>query len=997
MSKNDWRRTLSGLGLTLASLTLLGALVVLCTLGQVEIGTFNAIDKYFRAFLLWTRLPGTSLQVPWFPAGGAVGLLLLINLGAVMLWRLQRVRSKAGIWLIHTGLALFVVGEFATGMMAVETNMAIEEGQSLDFTEAHRRDELIVVDETDSAVDTVYAVRQEALRDGAVLSHPGWPFKLKVISAFANAEVGPRPSGAAAPPSLADRGVGAMVVLRPLPPVSRDDERNMPAAYVSVMEDGRSLGTWLASSALGAPQVFASGTRRWNIAMRPERHYLPFTLTLKDFTHDVYAGTKIPKNFSSLVRITNPATGEDRDTLIWMNHPLRYGGRTFYQASFGKGDRLSVLQVVRNPGWLLPYISFGIVTAGLLWHFGLMLWGAKPAGRQHKDGEPAVGDPRVRTLPLAAAAAAALYVLAGFLPPRHGALDADRFGRLPVLHNGRIKPLDTIARTSLLVIHGKQTLRDGRERLSAISWFLETAADPSKSAARPLFVVHDPDLLGLLGKRAEGKGEFSFNQLQGHLDEISRQAQRADGVDAKLRTRFESAVHTLHGRVMLYHQLRNTLAAAEPGSRMQESAEYELALAEGLTDFVSGIAKDTAKPTRGMERLGAFFSRYRDLDELSYFKPVPPAAGEPPEAWRTLHGDLLTSLRDGKVSAGAKAWAALLDGARGEDAPAFAAALDTLESSAQKPARDRARWESLFNREQPFIRGMVLYVAAFLCAMFSYLAWGPALRRSAMWLLAAALLVHTGGLAARMFLQGRPPVTNLYSSAVFVGWVAALLALLLERWHRRGLASAVGGAVGFSTLLIAHHLAASGDTLEMMQAVLDSNFWLGTHVVTITIGYAGTFLAGLLAHVWIIKSRWGGLSPDDDKALYKMTYGVVAFSLLFSFVGTVLGGIWADQSWGRFWGWDPKENGAFMIVLWCAIILHARMGGYVRERGFMVLTVLGDIVTALSWFGVNMLGIGLHSYGFMDKAAGWLAFFTLTQIAVAGLAFRPGASRARAG
>ncbi|TPW19615.1 MAG: cytochrome c assembly protein, partial [Elusimicrobia bacterium] len=175
-----------------------------------------------------------------------------------------------------------------------------------------------------------------------------------------------------------------------------------------------------------------------------------------------------------------------------------------------------------------------------------------------------------------------------------------------------------------------------------------------------------------------------------------------------------------------------------------------------------------------------------------------------------------------------------------------------------------------------------------------------------------------------------------------------------------------------------------------MQAVLDSNFWLGTHVVTITIGYAGTFLAGLFAHLWIFKSAFGRLSEEEGRALYRMTYGTVCFALFFSFIGTVLGGIWADQSWGRFWGWDPKENGAFMIVLWNACLLHARMGGYVREKGFMVLAVLGDVVTALSWFGVNMLGIGLHSYGFMDKAAAWLIGFCVFQLLVAAVpAFPP--------
>ena len=116
-------------------------------------------------------------------------------------------------------------------------------------------------------------------------------------------------------------------------------------------------------------------------------------------------------------------------------------------------------------------------------------------------------------------------------------------------------------------------------------------------------------------------------------------------------------------------------------------------------------------------------------------------------------------------------------------------------------------------------------------------------------------------------------------------------------------------------------------------------------------------------------------TPDIGKALAKMVYGIVCFATLFSFVGTVLGGIWADQSWGRFWGWDPKENGALLIVLWNAIILHARWGGLMRERGIMNLAVFGNIVTSFSWFGVNMLGIGLHSYGFMDAAFKWLMIF----------------------
>jgi ABC-type transport system involved in cytochrome c biogenesis permease subunit len=199
----------------------------------------------------------------------------------------------------------------------------------------------------------------------------------------------------------------------------------------------------------------------------------------------------------------------------------------------------------------------------------------------------------------------------------------------------------------------------------------------------------------------------------------------------------------------------------------------------------------------------------------------------------------------------------------------------------------------------------------------------------------------------------------------------------------------VATAAGFGSLIVAQHLA-EGDTMEMMRAVLDSNFWLATHVVTITIGYSGTFLAGAIA---IAYTLWKHIAPDPDpetgKALVGMAYGIICFSLLFSFVGTVLGGIWADQSWGRFWGWDPKENGALFIVLWNAIILHARWSGMARDRGIMTMAIFGNVITSLSWFGVNMLGVGLHSYGFMDSAFYALSIFIGTQLLLMGLCMMP--------
>jgi ABC-type transport system involved in cytochrome c biogenesis permease subunit len=241
-----------------------------------------------------------------------------------------------------------------------------------------------------------------------------------------------------------------------------------------------------------------------------------------------------------------------------------------------------------------------------------------------------------------------------------------------------------------------------------------------------------------------------------------------------------------------------------------------------------------------------------------------------------------------------------------------------------------------------------------------------------------------------MYLQGRPPVTNLYSSALFVGWGSVLLCLFLECFYKNGIGSVCASTIGFVTLLIAHNLQLDGDTLEMLRAVLDTNVWLATHVVAVTLGYSSVALAGLLGIIYIFRGLFT-TSFDEGTAssLGRMIYGIVCFATLFSFVGTILGGIWADQSWGRFWGWDPKENGALLIVLWNAIILHSRWGGFIGERGLAVMSVFGNIVVSLSWFGVNMLGVGLHSYGFMDRAFGTLMTFIASQLVIMALGMIP--------
>ena len=362
-------RVVTSLRLTIVCLVALMILVVACTLAQVSLGTWGAVEVYMRSWLVWWQVPGTSFLIPVLPGGALVGLVLLVNLVSAQTKRLERSWKKAGIWIAHAGLVLLIMGEFVTGLAQRETQLAIEEGQTVNYVESPREMELALVDVTDPAYDDVFSVVGPVLARRSSLAVPGTPVTLLVRGYHRNAFLGNRrPQD---PPSIATVGVGTQVVVVPEAPVSRDEEINRSVAFVEPVVAGQSQGVFLVSNAIDAPQTFTAGGRTYQLSMRHWREYLPYAVTLRDFRHDVYPGTQIPKNFSSQVHIVNPARGESRDVLIYMNQPLRYEGKAFYQSSFGKNDTLSILQVVENPGWLLPYLSTLLVMIGLLVQFGI--------------------------------------------------------------------------------------------------------------------------------------------------------------------------------------------------------------------------------------------------------------------------------------------------------------------------------------------------------------------------------------------------------------------------------------------------------------------------------------------------------------------------------------------------------------------------------------------------------------------------------------------------
>ncbi len=574
-------------------------------------------------------------------------------------------------------------------------------------------------------------------------------------------------------------------------------------------------------------------------------------------------------------------------------------------------------------------------------------------------------------------------------PRNESEFDTQAFGQLPVLVNGRVKPLDTVARTSLLMMQGRQrvTTPDGA-RVSHLEWFLDLVYRPHVADRYQVFEVTHPELLALLDIRAEtgaGKKRFSLQQFNGKLADLDRQAKLADGTERPLRTSFQRAVGQLRDSIALYQRLQGSVVAFGNDDFLAQLAKLEERMAHGPALTGAGGSGE-AVASGAATQLAEFGRMFTTMDAFSYFRPIPPAKGADANAWRTVGGTWAESLVSRKPEAAALTFAAAGRAWRDRDATAFNRAVQAYRGAldSDHPAVMRkAAVETRFNSSEPFYTSAVLYAAAFLCGIVSWLKWSHAMRRAAFMLLAVAFGLTTLGIATRMWLEARPPVTNLYSSALFVGWGAVALCVLLEYFYKNSIGSVTAGIVGFAALVIAHHLALGGDTMEMMRAVLDSNFWLATHVVTIAVGYSATFLAGFLAVIFVLR---GVLTRSLDEAtataLGRMIYGIVCFATLFSFVGTILGGIWADQSWGRFWGWDPKENGALLIVIWNAIILHVRWAGLVKTRGLACLAIFGNVVTAWSWFGVNMLGVGLHSYGFMDAAFWWLVVFGVSQLAV---------------
>ncbi len=965
----------------------------------------------FLGWLLWqgdaARLSDSAMRILWqLTKGSVAAVVLLAGCGIVF-------GQRAGIVLLHAGVGLMMFGELLVGLVAVEGQMPIEEGQSISYVQDVRTWELALVDPSNAQADQVVIIPKGAVLRALEKQQPivdeRLPFRVEVLKFFENALVRERKPDEAA---VATKGIGRSAFVQSLPPTSGTDSSgkvDQPAVYLKLTSpDGKEdLGTYLFGMRFSYDDVVV-GDKAYQMALRFKRTYKPYSIELKDFRKDDYLGTNTPRSYESDIVLRDGSRHVERDVKIWMNNPLRFAGETFYQSSFFQDPENrtegTVLSVVSNTGWMIPYVGCMIVAIGMLAHFGITLTrflrrAERSAGEIANGADVVSDDPRRRAAKRVPAVVAQPLGVAGWLlpaavvtvaavgalmqsrvpAPRAAEYDFYRFGQIPVVADGRSKPVDTLARHMMLAISGKQTWKDQNERTQpAVKWFLDMMATPKVGAEHHVIRIENLEVQELLGLGRREGFRYGLGEVFAGMQKFAPAAKAAYDTPANERSVYQRKLLELKKKLEV----------------------FDLNLFSFMQPPISGEGEQIAQSVIGQ------FERQRELKKEHPPLAIPPMNEK--EAWETYASGWLWNLMKGEIlhqptNPFTNEWTAIFTAYEKREPDAFNAAVAKLhrlyqEDTPKEVNLGRVEFESYFNRAQPMTFAIGLYVMAFVIAALGWLClafnWPAGLQiagRTAFALTAFTLIIHTLALAARMYISGRPPVTNLYSSAVFIGWGCVVLGLVLEVIFRRGMGNVVAAVAGYSTLLIAWGLESDGsDTFSVMQAVLDTQFWLATHVTCITLGYATTYLAGLFGLLYIVlglMSPW--LTPQLAKDLNRMNYGTLCFSIFFSFVGTVLGGLWADDSWGRFWGWDPKENGALMIVLWNALALHARWGGMVKERGLAVLSVIGNIVVSWSWFGVNALSVGLHAYGFDQRIFTLFCGLTAVNLGIMALGLVP--------
>jgi ABC-type transport system involved in cytochrome c biogenesis permease subunit len=567
------------------------------------------------------------------------------------------------------------------------------------------------------------------------------------------------------------------------------------------------------------------------------------------------------------------------------------------------------------------------------------------------------------------------------------AQDLRQFKRILIADQGRIKPLDSFSKTLSLKISGQSKNHN--------EWLYEALLEPEKANEKDFFLIENPELKEALNLDKKKK-RFSFNELDKASKKLFELARQIAPKEEKDLTLFDKQVIVLRTNFYAFINITNAFlysienkafttdssVASKLNLGSSQNSLYDiLQVSEELSTEIAKI--DTNKDElsaleQGLLKLSmsvyAWVENFKNFDDTfvseTRFSIIPISKNEWLSPWQVIFNPKKET----------NSYLRLLSEAQKnyKDPKIFNEKLKDFNKKTLKAIDYKSFFveaEILYNKLNPFKFALIFYLIAIISI-------GVTIKIKSQIALTGTVIAfafNTIGLILRIIIMQRAPVSNIYETFIFIAWAIALIGLIIYLIEKNNIGILLSSICGFALLLISFKFAAEGDTMQALIAVLNSNFWLSTHVITITLGYAGVFAAGVIGHVYIIQK----LIRTEEKVLSKTKsylLGILGFGLAMSFLGTLLGGIWADQSWGRFWGWDPKENGALLIVLWTALLFHARLSGFIKDVGLAQGAVLGCIIVMLSWLGVNLLGVGLHSYGFTSGLFYALLVYSIIEI-----------------
>lgn len=987
-------KTIASLKLTVICLVVLAALVIWGTVYQAGYGLYQAQQKFFYSwfFFIFGFIP--------FPGTVLVMFVLFFNLVCSLFFRIGFRLSKIGNVITHLGILILLVGGFFTFYFSEESSLMLKEGESSSLSASRHSWELAVWEAGPGERD-VYAVDASGFDPGETLWFEDLHLELVIKEYYENCSAHFLQASAAGSSNPVINSSGIQLLKEK--PAALEIAENVPGVVLAVNPSSGNKQTLLLYEQDRGPTSVTIGGRSFSFSLRKKKMMLPLNMTLKDFKMKMYPNSNIPKSYES--HVTIKAEGAvDRDVVISMNKPLRFKDYTFFQSSYyiaQDGTEYTILAVVKNAGRLVPYFSSVTIFLGLIIHFLMMLFKRRKTNRKPQKNTKI-------------AFWLILFLIFGLLGSAgSGMLQAevnslDHLRSMVIMENGRKKPLDTFAQNVLKQFSGRSKF----QKKPAIQWLARVLFTPEETNDDKVFLVTNPEVLDSIDVVREGKARdrYSFSKLKPAFSKLRQLAVKVSRIEDKDRSFVENEIISLYSKLYLYQQLQASFDFLLP-NRGFSFTNIEIPGILGLSKdqkyfSVFDLAEKRAKIRAVLDSL-----KGKKQEEWSEAEKEIVSLSHRLENWAKFYGELpLTIIPFYSKEEGTEKWQSPWDlvspiileqGAAipkslylmrdfqsayvNNDQQGFDTALKEFNRLMLEQAEGRIRANAIsrevfLNQLDPFYKAKFFYGFAVLFLLLSFIVLKKWFYRFAFLLLIIGFLLQSYGILSRMYIRLRPPVTNLYETFLFTGLIAVLLGIILEFFKKKNIGIATGGLAGLVMLMIAGKYALEGDTMGMLVAVLDSNFWLAIHVITIILGYAGVVLSGFIGHVYIVQRIAWPKKEELLKNTFQAVYAIQAFGIVFTFLGTVLGGIWADQSWGRFWGWDPKENGALLILIWSATLFHARLAKMIKEIGFAIGSVIGVIAVALAWFGVNLLGVGLHSYGFTSGIAKALLIFVVFEL-----------------